>query len=95
MSDLPPITTGLGVFVPSQTTRPTSRTRPPTQGGKRTFRGYAVLDNAGNLAWATFRPTEGAALAAFHTWNPTVTGHPLNERAVPITVILDDPAKSS
>lgn len=92
MTDQPPITTGLGVSIPSAKPPPVGRTRPTIRRGKRTFRGFAVLDGAGNLVWGSFRPTEAAALAAYRNWNPSIPGHAMNERAVSVSITLDDRA---
>lgn len=90
MSEGPTITTGLGVTIPAAPRRSTTRPRPTIRRGKRTFRGFAVLDAAGNLVWGSLRTTEKAALAAFQRWNPSIQGFEMNERAVSVTITLDD-----
>lgn len=94
MSEPPTVTTGLGVSIPAARQAPTGKSRAAIRRGKRTFRGFAVLDTAGNLAWGSFRPTEAAALDAYRTWNPTIAGFPTGEIAVSVTVIIENQPKN-
>lgn len=92
MADQPTITDGLGVSIPPPARPVPTRTRPKVREGKRIFRGYAVLDQAGTLIWGTFRPNEADAARAFERWNPTPAGFSMGESVRPVTIIID-PAK--
>ena len=85
MSEQPPLTTGLGVAIPSPRREPTARSKPATEGRTRTFRGFAVLDPAGSLVWGSFRITEAEAAATFRKWNPGLEG----ARAVPVKITIE------
>lgn len=55
------------------------------------YRGFAVLDQRGNLCWGTIKRTEEDAKAAFDKFNPDPTGDGMSETVVPVELYLEKP----
>ncbi|WP_149541478.1 hypothetical protein [Siccirubricoccus phaeus] len=93
MDGRPTITTGLGVTIPPSAEAapgsPQPFPRPAGRFGKRVYRGFGVVDRAGNLAWGTLRGTPEAAHATWLKWNPAPPEHPQGETVRKITVTIE------
>lgn len=57
----------------------------------RKFRGFAVMERPGGaLVWGTFRPTEDAARAQYHRWNPPLEGMTPPARVLQVEITVFD-----
>lgn len=88
MTDAPAITTGLGVQIEEGPRPSITREHYTLPDGSRAFRGFVVLTPAGSIAWATFRPEQADAEAAYRSWNPLIDMHPTSWKAVPVEITL-------
>ena len=57
---------------------------------RRKFKGYAALDERGNLLWGTIRTSREAAQELHDRFNPDPTGQGMGERIVPVKITIDD-----
>jgi len=55
------------------------------------YRGFAALDQRGNLLWGTIKRSEIEAQEAHDRFNPAPTGEGLGEVVIPIEIRLTKP----
>jgi len=57
---------------------------------RRKFKGFAALDERGNLLWGTICTKKDRAKELFDNWNPDPTGEGMLEKIVEVELYLKD-----
>lgn len=88
MIDAADISTGLGVQIDGQPSKPPKIEYYHLEDGSRTFRGFIIITANGAPAWGTLRKEKADAERAYLAWNPLTDTHTTGWKAVPVELTI-------